>query len=118
MKFMETMSLTRKKFKRRYYQELNSELYTPSDEAYVLVILWSQWKLWDNQKIDKESGLKVSTGKENCLSSSNGRGWSKEEIKLYRKVVDKIKAYCREETSIILEQHWNNIGQMFGGKRG
>ena len=103
-KFMEKMSPLRNKFKKRCYEEVISKIYTPSDEAYALVVLWSQGKLWENQKIDKENDLKVRTKKDNCLSFK-GRGWSKDEIKLYRKVVDEVKDRRKEETSINLERH-------------
>ena len=94
--FMDKMSPDRNNFRNRYTLNTISEIYTPSDKVYALVVLCSQQKLWENQKIDSKNKVKVCKMKPNCLNPE-GRGWTVNEINLYKAVLNKVKSQHIEQ---------------------
>lgn len=104
-KLLATICPNQHKFKKNNHIKLISEIFTPSDEAYVLVLLWAQKRHWEKQKTDIDRGQKLTKKKEeNCLNQT-GIGWCKEEQLLYGAVLNEIKIRREEETSIQLEIH-------------
>jgi len=65
-----------------------STKFTPSDEAYLYVILVNSYDLWisaEGSRVGNGSLTKDGTNKKYC-------GWTKEGIKLYKEYMQKVKS--------------------------
>ena len=73
-----------------------SECFTPSDEAFALMILDNELEVWDKQierkNMEGLTGSKLRIKKKYCSGySTKKRGWSKLGEKYYNKLIGHIK---------------------------
>jgi hypothetical protein len=79
--------LGRRTWKRHMHKELVSKSFTPSDEAFLYVILSNSYNLWKNS-----NGSKIGTG--NLTKDGTNKkycGWTKEGINFYNDMLKKVK---------------------------
>jgi hypothetical protein len=79
--------LGRKTWKQKMCTELVSTTFTPSDEAFLYVVLSNSYDLWKNangSKIGTGTITKDGTNKKYC-------GWTREGIAIYNEMMKKVK---------------------------
>ena len=104
MRLMERINPKQNKFNARCDTDLIREIYTVSDEAYGLLILFAQKEVWDKQKVDKKNGIQGSALKKRKNNLLNdGYGWNWDEINLYGALMAEITT--RRQESVALEKH-------------
>ena len=100
-----------------------SEIFTPSDEAYALLVLHNELELWTHQikmkTTEGKSGRQLR-GKKTFTDCNGGVGWNREGIRLMAKVMTQIR--LRREQSISLEnkmmKKWCDAERQAGSVRG
>ena len=117
-RIMERISPVQRRFKNKCGVNLLSNIYTVSDEAYGLTMLYTQLELWNLQKEDKNNGRTgkdIRKRKRNSLNT-DGFGWNWAEKNVYGALLKEVAERREEENSLALERNlrkvWRNDDQV------
>ena len=102
------LSPLRTGFRTRKKEQLISDIFTVTDEAFVLFVFYNELECWQKQKSDIDnnglSGRNLVKAKKFCNGRSGNReGWSKTGLDLFRKLVGEVK-YRRDESKKFEEE--------------
>jgi hypothetical protein len=83
--------LGKKEWDRDKFRQRVMKHFTEMDEVFLCVVLLNSYNLWKSSY-----GTKVGTG---ILTKDGSNkkycGWTKQGIKVYNKILEKVRAYCK-----------------------
>ena len=94
-------------FRARKTEQLISEIFTVTDEAFVLFVLYNELHCWEGQIADMDKGIKgrgLVRAKRFCNGASGKKeAWSKDGLDLFYKLVGEVQER-REDTKDLEEE--------------
>ena len=121
-RIMSAIAPTRNKFMYRKGQELLSKIYTVSDEAFGLLMLFNEFHCWE-EDVEKRSGnanrLVKTSNKRFCDPRSGSKqGWSEDGRNLYQYLCFEVDKRRKEKVSIQFEERFKEKHSNGGSKDG
>ena len=95
----------------RKTEHLVSEIFTVTDEAFVLFVLFNEYKNWVKQKVDVREGKKgreLVKEKKFCSASGKKQAWSERGLNFFYKLVGEVQRR-RDETKKLEEEMRANM---------